>query len=136
MGTGTWISKGTASLLRSALERTQDNPHGGLFNHYAAQAQQPSPAQLSLQHMAQLLGPPLPLQPRRENLLELLPCRPNLPNGPPAPGIIFGNVTNSVIGAADLAPKEAFDYQPPTPEDLARCTHYGDGRSGVRILRY
>lgn len=108
--------------------QTQGNANQELFNRYVAQAQQPSPAQLNLLHMAELLGPPLQLTPRRPNVPDA--CSPNLPDGPPAPGTIFGNVPNSVSGRPDLVPEDAFDYQPPTPGDLARRSHF-EGFDGV-----
>lgn len=92
--------------------QTQDNPNQELFNHYMAQAQQPTPMQRSLQRMARLIGPPLQLTPRRPNP-PATPRRPNLPDGPPAPGTIFGNVSD-MVREGDLAPEDVFDYQPPT----------------------
>lgn len=108
--------------------QTQGNANQELFNRYVAQAQQPSPAQLGLQYMAELLGPPLQLTRRRPNVPDAR--SPNLPDGPPAPGTIFGNVPNSVSGRPDLAPEDAFDYQPPTQGDLARRSHF-EGFDGV-----
>ena len=56
--------------------------------------------------------------------------RPNLSDGPSTLGTIFANVANAVSGAADLAPEDTFDYQPPTQEDLVRRTPYKGVRSG------
>ena len=107
--------------------QTQSHPNQELFDHYVAQSQRPSPALLSLQRMAELLGPPLQLT-RRPNVPDAR--SPNLPDGPPAPGTIFGNVPNSVSGRPDLVPEDAFDYQPPTPADLALRSHF-EGFDGV-----
>lgn len=108
--------------------QTQSNPNQELFNHYVAQAQQPSIAQRSLQLLAQRLGPPVQFASRRSNVPDA--SSSNLPDGPPAPGTIFGNVPNSVSGRPDLAPEDAFDYRAPTPGDLARRSHF-EGFDGV-----
>ena len=41
----------------------------------------------------------------------MTPRRPNLPGDPPAPGIIFGNVSDMVKGG-DLAPGHIWSHQP------------------------
>ena len=114
--------------FQSPQVRTQGNANQELFDHYVAQAQQPSAAQRSLQLLAQQIGPPVQFAPRRPNVPGAR--SPNLPDGPPEPGTIFGNVPNSVSGRPDLAPEDAFDYQPPTPGDLARRSHF-EGFDGV-----
>ena len=114
--------------FQSLQVRTQGNTNQELFDHYVAQAQQPSAAQRSLQLLAQQIGPPVQFALCRPNVPGAR--SPHLPDGPPAPGTIFGNVPNSLSGRPDLGPEDAFDYQPPTPRDLAHGSYF-EGFDGV-----